>query len=345
MKKKYIILFSIVGFLVIAPFLGFAFLEYKIFTPVSKASTNQEVHFQIEQGKTASQIAESLESLGLINNSFYFETYVWQKELEDNLQAGYYILTPRMNIPRFVNILLGKEPQFNEIKITIPEGFTASQIEERLIANELIQPGELIDLVENLDSEILKGHIAETALLNNATGLEGFLFPDTYRFRKQTNARAIVEEILTNFDKKISLELQTEIAKQAKTVYEIIILASIVQKEALYYQDMRKVAGVFLNRLEINKPLESDATVNYVTQKNLRQPSFADTKEDSPYNTYLNTGLPPGPISNPGLLAIQAVVYPEKHNYLYFLHPRNSAMAVYSRTYQEHLRNKRMYLP
>ena len=333
------------GFLAAAPFIGFAYLEYKIYTPVNRENINEEVHFQIESGKTAGQIAESLESLRLINNSFYFETYIWQKELGENLQAGYYILSPYMNIPKIVNILSGLDPQFREIKITIPEGFTLEQIQDKLVENNLIQPDELINLAYSLDNEIPKGHIAETVLLEKASSLEGFLFPDTYKFRKQTNANAILEKFLTNFDNKISIDLQTEITKQDMTVYEVLILASIVQKESFSYQDMRKVAGVFLNRLKIDKPLESDATVNYVTDKNLRQVTFADAKTESPYNTYLNSGLPPGPISNPGLLAIKAVIYPEKHNYLYFLHPRNSAMAVYSKTYQEHLRNQRRYLP
>ncbi|MAG44391.1 hypothetical protein CL633_00700 [bacterium] len=342
MKKLGIFILSILGFLIIAPFLFFGFLEYQIFMPKQKQGA--EVHFVVESGQSASQIGEALDSLDLIRNSFYFETYIWQKELETALQAGEYVLSPNMNIPKLVSIITGGNTLPSDKVVFLPAGLTYRQIEERLVDAELLDEQDLIFLAENPDEELLKSHIAGSARLSENSSLEGFLFPDTYRFHKDSDARMIAEKMLTNFDKKFNLNLQQEIIRQEKTIYEVVTLASIVQKEAVSYEDMRWVAGVFLNRLKINKPLESDATVNYSTGKNLRQPSYKDTYIDSPYNTYKNIGLPPSPICNPSLSAIKAVIYPKEHNYLYFLHPKNAKMGIYSKTYAEHLRNKNAYL-
>ncbi|TFH05725.1 MAG: endolytic transglycosylase MltG, partial [Spirochaetales bacterium] len=124
---------------------------------------------------------------------------------------------------------------------------------------------------------------------------------------------------------------------------DVLILASIVQEEAGSIPEMSDVAGVFWNRLNIWMPLESDATVNYVLGTNKRQPTFADTKVENPYNTYVNYGLPTGPIGNPGLDAIKASITPRDHDFLFFLHPLDRDI-VMSRTYEEHLRNKALYL-
>lgn len=336
------IILSILGFVIIAPFLFFGFLEYQIFIPKNSQST--EVHFVIEHGQTASQISETLNSLGLIRGSFYFETYIWQKELETALQAGEYILSPNMNIPKIISILTGGDALPSDKVVFLPEGLNYREIEDRLIDAGLASNGEFISIVQN-PGDVVYGHIADQARLSSEISLEGFLFPDTYRLHKNSTAQIIVEKMLTNFDKKLIIDLQEEIIRQEKTIYQVITLASIVQKEAVSPEDMKFAAGVFLNRLKINKPLESDATVNYATGKNLRQPSYDDTNTDSPYNTYKNIGLPPGPICNPGISAIKAVLYPENHDFLYFLHPKNAKMGIYSKTYAEHLRNKSIYLP
>ena len=143
--------------------------------------------------------------------------------------------------------------------------------------------------------------------------------------------------------KKIS-DLREEIKKQNKTIFEIVVLASIIEKEAGSSKDMKKVSSVFQNRLEIGKALESDATINYITNTGRAQSTYEDLKSDSPYNTYKYTGLPPGPISNPGIEAIKSAIYPEKTDYFYFLTKKEGGEAVFSKTYQEHLKNKYKYL-
>ncbi len=169
------------------------------------------------------------------------------------------------------------------------------------------------------------------------------MFPDTYRIFKNATAQDIIEKMLDNFDQKISSELRTEISKQNKSIFDIITLASIVEKELSADEDRAIAADIFYRRMEIGMPLQSDATVNYVTGKKETRPSVDDTHTDSLYNTYQNRGLPPGPISNPGLSAIKAVIYPKANNYYYFLTTEEGDV-IYSRTNDEHAENKAKYL-
>jgi UPF0755 protein len=179
--------------------------------------------------------------------------------------------------------------------------------------------------------------------LPSAISFEGYLFPDTYIFSKKAAVEEIIQKMLDNFDKKITAEIQKEIARQDKNLEEIVNLASIVQQESTSSEEMAKIAGVFYNRLNIGMALQSDATINYITGKGMRQPLLEDTKIDSPYNTYKYKGLPPTPICNPGIEAIKAAIWPEQHDYFYFLHPLSSP-TVFSKTLEEHNINKAKWL-
>jgi UPF0755 protein len=148
--------------------------------------------------------------------------------------------------------------------------------------------------------------------------------------------------MLDNFNKKLTPELVTEINKQQKTVHEIITLASIIEKEVSNDNDRKLVADIFYKRLEKGIGLQSDATVNYVTGKSTTRPSAQDLAVDSPYNTYKYKGLPPGPISNPGISAILAAIYPTSNPYFYFLTTPDGKV-IYSKAYQEHLQAKAQY--
>lgn len=180
-------------------------------------------------------------------------------------------------------------------------------------------------------------------------GLEGYLFPDTYRIYASSTVTEVIEKMLANFDNKLTPKMRADIASQGKTIYEIVTLASIVEKEApLNYQsgsnrEARIIAGIFLNRLRIGQALQSDATLSYIFSDNKPAHSGSELDVDSPYNTYKYRGLPPGPICNPGILAIEAAIYPIKTDYNYFL-TTDTGEVVYARTYDEHLKNKYKYL-
>jgi UPF0755 protein len=180
--------------------------------------------------------------------------------------------------------------------------------------------------------------------------LEGYLYPDTYRVYASSTADDIIVKMLTNFDNKLTAQMRSDIKAQGKTINEIVTMASIIEKEApISYQtgkldDAKIVSGIFWNRIRSGQALQSCATLAYVLGVNKPQYSEADTRIDSPYNTYQNPGLPPGPIANPGILAITAAIYPIKTNYNYFLTPSGSKELIFARTYDEHLKNKNKYL-
>ena len=314
---------------------------WQVYKPVCPGicSGQSPVAIKIDKGMGVKEISSLLSQRGLIRNKFWFEVYIWAKKQESRMQAGGYELSITQNVPEIVSVITGGKVIKDETQITFPEGFTMAQIKERFLAQGF-------SVAENLNQEKIGDYQVQYKLLAQApseASLEGFLFPDTYRFKNDTKEAEIVKKLLDNFDKKMLPEWREAIAKQNKTIYEVIILASIVQQEAIGDQDMPMIAGVFANRLRIGMALESDATINYVTGKKDRQPLYEDLKVNSPYNTYQNRGLPPTPICNPGAAAIEAAINPATTDYLFFLHPLDGA-TVFSKTLDEHNRNKVKWL-
>jgi UPF0755 protein len=329
MKKTLSIILRIIIIFLLLVLGAFLFVWQQIKTPVGESDAIQTV--AIEKGEGIKKIASDLEQAGIIRGKFYFEIYVLLKDAR-NLQAGEYELSPSMAMPEIVEILLGGKVNSNEVRITIPEGFNLKEIDARLAANGLIKAGDLINY---------KPTISDSPLA--ISNLEGYLFPDTYIFSKDATLDDIVGKILDNFNAKVDQQMLDEIKNQNETLEQVLTMASIVQQEAGSRDEMPEIAGVFSNRLAIGMALQSDATVNYITDKGMRQPLLTDTEIDSPYNTYEYKGLPPGPICNPGLDAIEAAIHPEKNDYLYFLHPLN-APTVFSKTLDEHNANKAKWL-
>lgn len=326
-KIKFICFISsvILIFLAICATGGYFFIRYQLNTPLSSQSAEQT--FVIEKGQGVKQIALDLEKAGLIKSKIIFEYYVWYKDWVARLQAGEYSLSPLLSVSQIAETIVKGEVVLREVKVTIPEGFTLKQIDQRLSESGLIKLGELINF----------------NLSNSSSNLEGYLFPDTYRFDQEASLDDIISKMLDNFDQKLDKNLRAEIEKQNKTIKDIIIMASIIEKEVATYDDLQMVSGVFWGRLNINYPLESCATIAYILGIDKWRYSIEDTEVNSPYNTYQNQGLPPGPISNPGLLAIKAAVYPTETDYRFFL-SKPDGETVFSRTYEEHLENRAKYL-
>ncbi|MDR3502499.1 MAG: endolytic transglycosylase MltG [Legionella sp.] len=224
--------------------------------------------------------------------------------------------------------LNAKAPQTS---ITLVEGWTNRQIADYLQNKGIISSS--VFLADTKDFDVSDYPILKSKPAGQS--LEGFIFPDTY-FIPQTGqniGQIIIQKALDNFSKKISPQMQAKAAASGQNLYQIITLASIVEKEAGRDQDKPAIAGVFYNRLKSNMALQSDATVAYSQLENLPE-----------YNTYNNTGLPPGPISNPSLTSIQAALNPESTDYFYFLTDPKTGQAIFARTYDEHLKNKAEYL-
>lgn len=252
----------------------------------------------------------------------------------------------------FLDNFLGKKPE--PVKIIPREEKTIRVIEgwrNSDISKELLKKG--LSTEKDFNAAVKKDYSADFSFLADKPAgldLEGYLYPDTYRVYASSTAEEVIVRMLENFDKKLDAQMRADIVAQGKTIHEILTMASLIEKEApISYQggdldDARIVSGLFWNRIKSGQALQSCATLAYILGVNKEQYSEADTKIESPYNTYQNPGLPPGPIANPGILAIKAAIYPIKTNYNYFLTPSGSKDLIFSITYEEHLRNKNRYL-
>jgi len=304
-KRLILIILFIISFFIIA-----VFFWRGIYLPKNPVLTEEKL-FLVEKGNDLFQIAENLEKEGLIKNRFFFGFYVLLKGNQDKLQAGFYFLAPSMVIPEISRKIISGETA--KTTVTIPEGFTVKQIEELL---GLKLPG---------------------------TDLEGFLFPDTYQFPIGVTGKEVVERMRDNFEKRLTDDLRKEIEKQGKSVREIVVAASLIEKEVKTNKEKRLVSGILWKRLENNIPLQVDATINYITGGKSIKVSIEDTKIDSPYNTYKYLGLPLGPICNPGLESIIAAINPEDSDYWYYLSiPEGET--IFSKTLEEHNIAKAKYL-
>jgi len=175
-------------------------------------------------------------------------------------------------------------------------------------------------------------------------GLEGYLFADTYRFRPSSSPKEVIIKLLDNFDQQLNTKMRQDIEQQGRTIYQIITMASLLEKEVKTEQDMKIVADIFWRRIKNGQRLESCATLAYILGQNKPQYSFEDTRINSPYNTYINSGLPPGPIGSPSLKAIKAAIYPTPNNYNFFLSRPDNGETIFSRNFEEHKINKAKFL-
>ena len=296
MKKK--IIFSTIFIL----FFGLFFLWQGIYLPKSSALVEEKL-FLVEKGQSLFQIGENLEKEGLIKNKFFFDFYLFLKEAQKKLQAGEYLISPSESIAEVAKKIISGDTA--RISVTIPEGFTVKQIEEKL---NLKLPGE---------------------------NLEGFLFPDTYQFPLRVSGEEVVKKMRDNFEKKLTPDLREEIERQGKTIFEIVTLASLIEKEVKTKEDKELVSGILWKRLKNNILLQVDATITYLTGKKTTKIPMEDLQIDSPYNTYKYKGLPLGPICNPGLDSIKAAIYPKNSEYWYYLSTLEGA-TIFSKTLEEH---------
>lgn len=237
-----------------------------------------------------------------------------------------------MSYDEITEVLI-QPPQKDNYTVTIPEGYEFRQIVNLLEENGIINREVFLREAESgeFDFDFVK------QIPQRENRLEGYLFPDTYTFRPEDSEHDVILRMLENFNNK-AMSVINE-ANSGKSVDEIIILSSIIEREAASDDDRGKIASVFVNRLNIGMKLESCATVQYILKERKSVLSNEDTQIDSPYNTYKNSGLPIGPIASPGIKSIQAALYPEQTNYLYFMAARDGKSSVFAETYEQHLEN------
>ena len=270
------------------------------------------VDFVVKRGATASQIAADLLSAGLIKSALAFKFVLYETGTENALQTGTYKVSPALS-PRDIATLFQRAPG-DQVALRIIEGWRLSEVAVAVNkAFPTIDPRTFTAaaVVGTRNNFVLTG-------LDPKTPLEGFLFPDTYFLRPDATADQIVGILLDTFETKAGPALRTASAERKASIYDMVKLASIVEREARDRKESPTIAGVYQHRLDIGMKLDADPTIQYA-KGTWDELSLDDLKLDSPYNTYLNPGLPPTPIANPGLAALQAAAKPEKTDFLFFV--------------------------
>jgi len=281
----------------------------------SKVEKGLEVEVEIKEGMNLTQISDLLEEKGVIDNALLFKLYVEGKGLEKKLLPGTYVLKTLSEYDEVLKSITSG-PEIITFKLVIPEGFTMKQIEER-IKSELpfIDENELSKSfdVANYNYDFLKVN------QEYVSSLEGFLFPKTYEVLQDYTAKNIIEMFLYQYQFETSSLDYSKMLKEGKSQYDILKIASMVEREAYIPEERTLISAVIHNRLNLNMPLGIDATLSYFLDKWDEPLTESDLKTDSPYNTRIYAGLPPTPICNPGIESIKAALEPADVDYLYYV--------------------------
>lgn len=334
MEKKYKIIL-ILAAVILLSLGGIFYLRFKVYH--AGGSDKTEKVFRISKGDGSMMVASDLEKDGLISGKWYFVYYFKTHNLQNKILPGEYELSGKMTIPEIAVLITQAKDE--SIKLTFPEGWDSKKMAARISENGL-DGKAFLKIVENPGELKSKYDFLQDSKIKS---LEGFLFPDTYFFKKDESAEGIVVKMLGNFNTQFSLAAREELSRKNISVLDAITMASILEKEVRDDNDRAIVSGIFWNRIKIGQALQSCATLAYVLGENKKQYSYADIQTVSPYNTYLNRGLPPGPISNPGLSAIKAAIYPTDSSYNFFLSDPETGKTVFSKTFEEHNINKVKY--
>lgn len=297
------------------------------------------VNFTITKGETTTQIADRLKEEGLIKQPLLFRIMLRFRASDVKFEAGEFELSTNMTTDELIGAL--SHAQEKSITVTIPEGWRAEEIAAKLAENGLVDEEDFMSLVR--EGQFDYGFLADRP---EGTSLEGYLFPDTYFIPKSYTARDIIKMMLDNFDKRFGPEMRQEVAKRGLSIHQVVTMASIVEREVHVPEERATVAGVFYNRFKADMPLQADPTVQYAVGNPTgwwpEELSAEDLVVDSPYNTYTHTGLPPGPICNPGFAVLQAAVAPADTDYLYFV-ATGDGSHVFASTLEEHNANVQQY--
>jgi UPF0755 protein len=298
------------------------------------------VIFTIEPGESVGQIAARLQSEGLIRDAQLFRQYLRYAKLDSGVEAGQFTLKKTMTIPQIAQAL--QTGLRDELTLTIPEGRRLEEV-AALVAQQMPISATAF-LASARDAKAWAAQYRVLSDLPAGASLEGYLFPDTYRFPQEVTAPDVIGRMLSNFDRRVTPALRDKLAAQKRTLFQAVTLASIVERESAVAAERPAIASVYFNRLVSGMALDADPTVQYGMASARNQPPWWPqlTQQDyrsvkSPYNTYLNPGLPPGPIASPGLSAIQAAVEPAQTVYYFFRASCNrDGTHLFSKTLEEH---------
>jgi UPF0755 protein len=310
-----------VGVLIVAA-LGFAT------TRRDGPASGTEVEFRVPPGATLNGIAGRLDDVGLIGSPLAFSLYARVKGAGVELKAGRYRITAGTGFAGILDVL--RRGMVVTVALTIPEGLTLREVAPRIAA------------FTGDSADVIRATLEDTAWVERlglpGPTLEGYIFPETYRFAEDTGVEAILEEMVGRYQDFWGDEERALADSLGLTEREVVTLASIVEEEARVADERPRIAGVYLNRLEIGMLLQADPTVQYALGEPQARLLFRHIDEvaDNPYNTYTNAGLPPGPIASPGAASLRATLAPEEHQFLFFV-ARPDGSHEFTRTNREHV--------
>ncbi len=325
-EKWYYFLLAVV----VIPLLGFMLMLGIRGNNKDFAASGQHL-IMIKEGMTTADIATLLHEKKLVKDPEAFRMEARFKNLADKLQAGPYQIEGGLSNSQIVDVMV--KGHIKQIRFTVPEGFTVVKTAKKLEAEGLGKADKFIAAAKDYAPYAYM----QTDNPNVLFKAEGFIFPATYDFPVGISEEEMLKIMVEQFDKKMQ---ESGVAKTVQeknlNMRDVVNMAAMVEMEAVFPEEQPRIAGVFLKRVAIGMPIQSDTTIQYILGAQKEIITFADTEIQNPYNTYQNMGLPPGPIASPGLKAIQAVLAPEDNEYLYFVAEKDGHHR-FTKTYKEHL--------
>ena len=313
----------------------------------ANADDTQLVEVEIPAGTPVSEMGDILEQQGIIRSANSFSLYVRLKGVASNLQAGVHDLAPSMTLEEVVETLLQGAEEAGLVKVTVNEGLTIDQIGDVIDESTRYSKQDFLDLMNNREflEKLVQQYPILTDSYNNANVryvLEGYLFPATYDMASDDTLETLVTQMVDKTNEVLS-KYQADIDASSYSLQDIMSIASLVEKEGVTTKDRKLIAGVFYNRLQANMPIQSDISVLYALGTHKEIVTYDDLQVDSPYNLYLNTGLPPGPFNSPSEDAIVAALEPTASDYLYFYANIDTGEVFYTNDYEQHLKWQEEY--
>jgi UPF0755 protein len=285
------------------------------------------VPVDIPIGSSAGTIAKRLKAAGAIRSATAFTVMARIYGESQNMKAGEYKIEPNLGVFQIIDKLVAGDAE--QQWVVIPEGKTIGQVAQILADRRLVKDWEFIRAANRKPKRL------GLAIPVSRPSVEGYLMPDTYKFPRQISERVLIKELLRNWNQKVLSPNRQLFAQSDLPLDKIVIIASLIEREAVVPQDRALISSVIRNRLKRKMPLQVDATVLYALGRHKKIVTYKDLKIEHPYNTYRNPGLPPGPICSPGLAAIRAALQPAKSDYLYYV-AQPDGSHIFTRTFAEH---------
>ena len=334
-RKVNLKVISIITIIILGLIAGYIYIQVGPYDKNSK----KDMIVEIPNGSTLTDVSNILKENKIIKNKVLFKVVSKFKPNEHGVKAGKYLLRQSYSNSKILDILFSGKTYNDGIKVTIPEGSTYKEVIKYLTSKGIGKKENYEKLINNPKEFYSKfKYLDEKDILS----LEGFLYPDTYYFDKKATEEEVLSAMLKRFEKMYTDKFKKEQKERGLTLQQVVNLASIIEKEAILDEDRPMIASVFYNRLNVDMPLQSDATIQYIFDERKDRVMYKDLKIKSPYNSYINKGLPPTPISNPGVKSIEAVLNPANSDYLYFV-ATIDGKNNYSKTYEEHLKHVENY--